>query len=105
MKKLQILVVVLAALAWASVPTLASITVDTTVDGDDGDCTSDCTLREAIDVAAAGEAIILPAGVYRLTLGVLRIDKDLSITGAGARGTQVAAASGSVRFASTRARW
>ncbi len=72
----------------------AVLTVDTTLDGDDGECTLDCTLREAVGVAAAGEEILLPAGVYSLPLGEVRIDGDLIITGSGARATVVQATTG-----------
>ena len=45
-------------------------TVNTTADGNDGECTSDCTLREAIALSTpgGGSSISLPPGVYRLTL-------------------------------------
>ncbi len=68
---------------------LAALTVDTTLDGDDGECTLDCTLREAIGVAPAGEEILLPVGVYSLPLGEVQIDRDLTITGNGAAVTVV----------------
>ena len=72
----------------------AALTVDTTLDGDDGECTLDCTLREAVGVALVSEEILLPAGVYSLPLGEVRIDWDLTITGSGARATVVEATTG-----------
>ncbi len=82
----------------ASVPAAATVTVDTTLDGNDGECVVDCSLREAIATAMPEETVLLPDGTYRLTLGVLQIDKNLSITGAGPRRTEVEAASGDRAF-------
>ena len=57
----------------------ADITVDTPVDDNDGECIVDCTLREAISVAADGDVIIIPADTYTLTLGEIEIN-SLNIT-------------------------
>jgi CSLREA domain-containing protein len=70
--------VVIAALAAAllalALPNAAApqgsgfITVDTTRDGDDGECQKDCTLREAIAIADYNNAqyVQVPPGVYRI---------------------------------------
>ncbi len=48
---------------------LAALTVDTTLDGDDGECTLDCTIREAVGTAAPGETVVVPAGRIVQQLG------------------------------------
>ena len=62
-----------------------TLIVNKTADTDDGTCDdTDCSLREAIDVAASGDRVIVPAGVYTLTLGSqLTVDKSLALEGAG----------------------
>ena len=75
-----------------------TVVVDTFTDGDDGECMVDCTLREAVVFAANGDEILLPAGVYSLSLGALVIDRDLSVTGAGARQTIVETTTGGLVF-------
>jgi CSLREA domain-containing protein len=72
-----------AALIALAVPSVASaqfgnIIVDTTADGNDGECSQDCTLREAIAVAdsQAGTFVSMRPGVYRLTLGPLVLGND-----------------------------
>ena len=64
----------------------AAITVDTLIDESDGSCTDgDCSLRDAIAVAAAGDTINFDVtGTITLTLDQLTIDKHLTITGPGA---------------------
>lgn len=59
--------------------------VTKTTDTNDGMCDSDCSLREAIALANAApneDAVTLPAGVYRLTLGQLLIANPLVLSGA-----------------------
>ncbi len=69
---------------------LATFTVTKTADTDDGVCDTDCSLREAIDVAntAAGDDIIefAPAvtGTITLTMGQIVITNNLEINGPGA---------------------
>lgn len=60
-------------------------------DTDDGSCDSDCSLREAISAAAAGDQISFAPGLtttapatINLSAGTLWIDKSLTITGPGA---------------------
>jgi CSLREA domain-containing protein len=56
-----------------------NIVVDTTADGNDGECARDCTLREAIAVAnpEQGQWVSVRPGVYRLTLGPLVPQNDI----------------------------
>ncbi len=68
----------------------ADINVDTTVDESDGSCADgDCSLRDAIDTAAAGDRVLVPAGTYVLTLGPLLPLVSMDIIGAGAPSTTV----------------
>jgi CSLREA domain-containing protein len=62
-----------------------ALTVDTTRDGNDGSCSNDCTLREAVALASGGSGtpILLPAGVYKLTGGPLVTRDNTTIYGAG----------------------
>jgi CSLREA domain-containing protein len=92
--------VVSASLAVAIVPGTAApqgqfgnVVVDTTRDGNDGECAKDCTLREAIAVAdtSAGQFVQLPPGVYKLTLGPLVLGNDV-VFGVGFGGNQSAGA-------------
>jgi len=70
------------------------LTVTKTDDTLDGACDADCSLREAITVASAGDTIDIPSGTYTLTLGSeLLINKDLTLTGAEAGSTIIQAAS------------
>ena len=69
--------------------TTSPITVDTTADGDDGECVDDCTLREAVATAAAGDVIAVPAGSYDVSLGAIAIDRNLTIVGEGAQHTVI----------------
>jgi CSLREA domain-containing protein len=67
--------------------------VDTTKDGNDGECNKDCTLREAVSLATAqGNSISLPPGVYKLTLGELVLRNNTTIVGAGLVGGRGAGA-------------
>jgi CSLREA domain-containing protein len=92
--------VVSASLALVVVPGTAApqgqfgnVVVDTTKDGNDGECAKDCTLREAIAVADtnAGQFVQLPPGVYKLTLGQLVLGNDI-VFGVGFGGNQSAGA-------------
>ena len=78
------LVVSILVLAQMSSFSLAAVLVDTTTDGDDGECALDCTLREAVATAVFGEEVIVPPGVYSLTLGAITLDADRSLSGGGA---------------------
>lgn len=55
-----------------------NVNVDTTADGNDGECANDCTLREAIALADmnAGQFVSVPPGVYRVTLGPITLGND-----------------------------
>jgi CSLREA domain-containing protein len=103
---------VVAALIVLAVPSLASaqtfpgvFNVDTTRDGNDGECNRDCTLREAVSLATTqGNSISLPAGVYKLALGQLVIRNNTTILGAGFGGNQSAGARTTVIDAQGRSR-
>jgi CSLREA domain-containing protein len=73
-----------------------TFTVTKTIDSNDGACDADCSLREAIIAAntnVGADTVILPSGVYSLTLtgmdedaaatGDLDITDDLNIIGSG----------------------
>lgn len=74
------------ALALCTATAQAGTTTVTNTGDGVGACpsASECTLRKAIETAAAGETIVLPAGAYTLAGNPLSIEKDLTITGAGA---------------------
>jgi CSLREA domain-containing protein len=63
----------------------ATLTVNTLLDENDGSCADgDCSLRDAIQVAAPGDTIIFGiTGTIILTLGQLTVDKDLTLSGPG----------------------
>jgi hypothetical protein len=78
----------------------ADLVVTTSDDGNDGECVVDCTLREALATAPAGETVVVPAGFYEVTNG-LTIGRDVTIAGDGARSTTIRladTASGRVLF-------
>jgi CSLREA domain-containing protein len=81
-------------------------TVTTTADGNDGECNSDCTLREAMSLATpgGGTSISLPPGVYRLTLGPLVATNNVVVVGAGLSGGQGAGARTTIIDARGRSR-
>ena len=62
----------------------ADFTVDMLTDESDGECTTDCSLRDAIEVAASGDTIDFSvSGTITLSLGQLSISKNLTIDGSG----------------------
>ena len=62
-------------------------------DGVCDDGAGNCTLRAAIEQAGSGDTIVIPTGAYTLALGFeLAIDKNLTLTGAGAESTIIQAA-------------
>lgn len=80
----------------------AQFTVTKTTDSFDGVCDADCSLREAIQAAnnaAGADEVILPYGLYRLSLtgagedanatGDLDIIGELEIVGVGEQSTQI----------------
>ena len=89
--------IVLATLwAWPGTAQGASLDVTKTADTDDGACDADCSLREAIAAALAGDTINVPIGTYTLTMGTeLIINVDLTLTGAGSGDTIIQAAASS----------
>ncbi len=82
-----------------------NIVVDTTRDGNDGECAQDCTIREAIAVADinSGRWVQIPPGVYKLTLGPLLIGNDV-VFGTGFGGNQSAGARTTIIDAGGRSR-
>jgi hypothetical protein len=66
-----------------------TFTVTTTRDGGGCDPVKGCTLRGALDAAADGDAIRVPAGDYRLTQGPLSVEAGVTIAGDGADRTRV----------------
>ncbi len=81
----------------------AAVTVNTTTDSNAlGGCAGapgDCSLRQAITIAAPGETVVVPAGTYPLSLGDLTITQAADIQGAGARATSVVVNGGTSRHA------
>jgi hypothetical protein len=83
----------LIVLAAPSVASAEIFTVNTTLDANDNVCegivAGDCPLRAAVNDAADGDTINVPAGNYVLTVpgGVLLVDVSVTIVGAGARDT------------------
>lgn len=67
--------------AWA-----ATRTVTKSADTNDGICDADCSLREAIGVAGAGDVIVFASGLggtFTLTLGEIAIDQSITVQGPG----------------------
>lgn len=68
----------------------AQLTVTTTGDGNDGVCNADCTLREAIILAAANDEIVFASPFFDsartiiLSTALPNINNNLTITGKGA---------------------
>jgi len=67
----------------------ATWTVTKTQDTNDGVCSADCSLREAVDVANSGDTIVFSTlfnspQTLTLTNGVIGLNKDLTIDGPGA---------------------
>jgi len=84
LKILRVLALMLALmLPRAGTVHAANLTVTKTADTNDGVCDADCSLREAISVAVAGDTITVPAGTYTLSQNHLFINKNLTITGSG----------------------
>ena len=71
-------------LSFGSLPVAraASFTVDTNVDEFDGECTNDCSLRDAIILANGnGEADVITLGSDTYILTITGIDEDAGETG------------------------
>ena len=85
----RILAAALLLLVGPLAPAFAAVIVDSTMDGDDGECVLDCALREAIATSAPGEQIVVPPGTYTLSFGEVAIDSDKTLSGSGAGDTFV----------------
>ena len=74
-------------------PAAKTITVTTTADTNS--CGIPCSLRGAIGTADSGDSIVIPSGIYTLTLGSeLNIGKSLILNGAGSGHTIIQAGTG-----------
>ena len=84
--RVGILGLIVAAAINPGVAVAADFNVTTTADGADGECTSDCTLREAVSLAGSADRVLMPPGNYILANGELSLNGD-TIVGANARTT------------------
>jgi CSLREA domain-containing protein len=66
--------------------------VTTTFDTNDGSCGTTCSVRDAVGAANSGDIVVIPAGVYTLSLGEVMITVPLTLAGAGATTTILQAA-------------
>jgi hypothetical protein len=95
-------------LLWFAAPSFAAtITVntnqDTPVSGSEcSGVAGDCSLRQAINKSASGGTVDIPATIGRIQLvsahTAININKDLTITGAGAGTTVVDGQDGTIRL-------
>jgi CSLREA domain-containing protein len=85
--KVLVVLTLMLALMPAAIVHAADLTVTKTADTNDGVCDADCSLREAISVAANGDTITVPAGTYNLSLGELDVFVSVTINGTGAGST------------------
>jgi CSLREA domain-containing protein len=89
----------LIVLATSSVASADTFSVNTPTDHLPNGCdAADCTLREAVNAAANGDTVNVPANTYVLSNqfgGELLIDANMTIVGAGARQTIIDANLGS----------
>ncbi|TWU03834.1 Cadherin domain protein [Neorhodopirellula pilleata] len=67
---------------------LAIIQVDTFDDEDNSNATT--SLREAVEQANSGDTILLGVGTYEIRFGLIQINEDIRIEGAGAGSTTIA---------------
>ena len=88
---LALMAAAIAGSGYVAAQAAPTVTVTKTADTDDGQCDSDCSLREALDAAEKGSIIVVPAGAYTLDAEI-EIDKSLLIAGAGPQRTIVQAA-------------
>lgn len=99
MRQPQITVQKAAALIGMFLASAAQANTFTVTRGDDpapNGCTAgDCSLREALDAAVttpAGDVIVLGAGLYNVTRGMLSVIGEVAIEGAGSASTRIVGA-------------
>ena len=74
--------------SWRFDPGIEEVTVNSTVDADDGTCdAANCTLREAVSYVRDEMDIHVPAGTFHLTSELKSRSRDVRLTGQGARTT------------------
>ena len=82
----------------------ATRTVTKITDSSDGNCDTDCSLREAIIAAVSGDIIMFDDAVFAqsqtiaLTLGELILDKNLTIIGTGAHRLKISRSNSASAF-------
>src|SRR5689334_12123695 len=85
LRSLSTLIFVLVLLgSWTSLAMASSLTVTKVADTNDGVCNSDCSLREAIAAASAGDTVTFDptlAGQTIYLTSSLLIDKNLTVDG------------------------
>ncbi len=82
--KLKLVLVLTAALSMAAAGTAqAAVTVSNANDSGPG------SLRQAIESAPPGETVIVPAGDYQVSSEPLKIEKSVTVTGAGPNATVI----------------
>jgi hypothetical protein len=72
-----------AAIALAVPTATAAAAVTKTTDGGEG------SLRDAVEKASANETVMVPTGTYKLTLGPLPIERNISVVGSGPGATVI----------------
>jgi hypothetical protein len=81
------------AMLLAPAPAFSAVPVTIPSDEQDGECTLDCSLRDAVIIAGrTGDTVQVPAGTYTLSIGQLNVG-NVTIQGAGAEATAIQAGS------------
>ncbi len=88
------------ALLWATSAHAATITVTSIDDDIPSDCSTHCTLRDAVTISSPGDTIELPSGTIYLyvSYGEIVINHDLTIVGAGRDSTYISGNDGTRIF-------
>ena len=93
------LVAAAAALGLPAAASAADFVVSTGLDGNDSECSIDCTLREAIALAGPADRVVVPSRPHTLSDGPIALDGD-TIVGGGARTTVIDAGNSAIFTAS-----